>query len=140
MNIALDANIIVYALVGNPGTASAASTALERAASQGGAILVSAPVYAELLAIANYDKHDLDAFIAEAKIRVDWHLSEACWTAAGVAYAAYARRRQRQNIAAPRRILADFIIGAHAVGVQVLLTADVSFYKTNFPELRLLGL
>jgi predicted nucleic acid-binding protein len=140
MNVALDTNIIVYALVGNAQIASAASKALERAASQGGAIVVSAPVYAELLAIPNYDKQDLDAFVADAKIRVDWQLSEACWIAAGVAYAAYARRRKRQKSDAPRRILADFIIGAHAVGVEALLTADGSFYTTNFPELRLLGI
>jgi predicted nucleic acid-binding protein len=56
MNIALDTNIIVYALAGDAQTASAASNALEHAASQGGAIIVSAPVYAELLAIPNWNK------------------------------------------------------------------------------------
>jgi predicted nucleic acid-binding protein len=91
MNLALDTNIVVYALTGNEETANASAQALESAASRGGAIVVAAPVYAELLAIPNSKKEDLDAFIADAKILVDWHISESCWIAAGIAFAAYAR-------------------------------------------------
>jgi predicted nucleic acid-binding protein len=121
MNIALDTNIIVYVLAGVAQTALRASRALDDAASRGGVIVVSAPVYAELLAIPNSSKRDLDTFMAETRIRVDWNLSENCWTAAGVAFAAYARRRNKQRLDSPRRILADFIIGAHAVEVGNLL-------------------
>ena len=131
MNTALDTNVIMYALAGTAQTASSASQALEAAASQGGVIVMSAPVYAELLAIPDAKKDDLDEFIAEAKIRVDWNLSQSCWTAAGTAFAAYARRRKRHGLDGPRRILADF--------VGSLLTADAAFYRTNFPDLRVLS-
>lgn len=42
-------------------------------------------------------------------------------------------------IVAPRRILADFLIGAHALhsGYR-LLTLDDRFYRTAFPRLSLL--
>jgi len=140
MNIALDTNIIVYALAGTARTAEAAAQALESAAVRGGVLVLSAPVYAELLAIPHSSKADLDAFITETKIRVDWDLSRSCWTAAGLAFAAYAGRRKRQKIGPPRRILADFLIGAHSLEVGNLLTADPSFYRTNFPELNVLAL
>jgi predicted nucleic acid-binding protein len=132
--------VIVYALTGANDEASAASEALEDAASQRGTIVVSAPVYAELLAMPHATRETIDAFIAEARIRVDWEISNECWTAAGIAYAAYARRRRRQKLDSPRRILADFIIGAHSLTVGSILTADSSFYRTNFPGLRVLSL
>jgi predicted nucleic acid-binding protein len=139
MNIALDTNIIVYSLVGAAQTAEAASRALEEAANRGGILVISAPVYAELLAIPESTKGDLDGYIAETGIRVDWEISPSSWTVAGLAFAAYARRRKRSKIEAPRRILADFIIGAHSLVVGHLLTADPSFYRTNFPELDVLA-
>ncbi len=117
-------------------TGEVASRALEAAASRGAVLVIAVPVYAELLAVPGSGQNDLDAFIAETKIRVDWTISHDCWTAAGVAFASYARRRTRQKAGAPRRILADFIIGAHAVEVGSLLTADSSFFRTNFPDLR----
>lgn len=140
MNIALDTNIIVYALAGIARTAQAAAQALEDAAFRGGVLVLSAPVYAELLAIPHSTQVDLDAFISETKMRVDWDLSQSCWTVAGLAFAAYARRRKRQKTGPPRRILADFLIGAHSLEVGNLLTADPSFYRTNFPELNVLTL
>ena len=62
MNIALDTNIIVYSLVGAAQTAEAASRALEEAANRGGILVISAPVYAELLAIPESTKGDLDGY------------------------------------------------------------------------------
>src|ERR1035438_9109341 len=136
MNIALDTNIIVYSLAGVAQTAEAASRALEAAANRGGVLVISAPVYAELLAIPQSTKADLDLFLVESRIRIDWDISPNSWGAAGLAFAAYARRRKRQKVDAPRRILADFIIGAHSLTIGHLLTADPSFYRTNFPELN----
>jgi predicted nucleic acid-binding protein len=138
MNIALDTNIIVYSLAGVAQTAEAASQALEHAANRGGILVISAPVYAELLAIPQSTKADLDSFISESRIRIDWDISPSSWATAGLAFAAYARRRKRQKLDAPRRILADFIIGAHSLTVGHLLTADPSFYRTNFPDLNVL--
>jgi predicted nucleic acid-binding protein len=140
MNIAIDTNIIVYSLSGVERTAAAAAGALEDAANKGGALVVSAPVYAELLAMPGSSRTVLDAFFAEARVRVDWEIDEASWISAGDAFAAYARRRKRQRIALPRRILADFVIGAHSLSVGALLTADAAFFRTSFPDLRVLSL
>jgi len=140
MNIAVDTNVIVYSLSGVQRTANAASEALEDAASRGGTLVVCAPVYAELLAMPGSSRNVLDTFFAEAKVRVDWSIAEASWISAGEAFAAYARRRKRQKIEFPRRILADFVIGAHSLTVGALLTADAAFFRTSFPDLRVLSL
>jgi predicted nucleic acid-binding protein len=49
MNIALDTNVIVYALAGDERTALKPILAMKSAASRGGALVLAAPVYAELL-------------------------------------------------------------------------------------------
>ena len=67
---------------------------------------------------------------------MDWKLDEAVWRAAGLAFQAYAARRKRHGVSGPRRILADFVIGAHAVEKgHRLLTLDDRFYRTAFPRL-----
>ena len=57
------------------------------------------------------------------------------------AFQSYAVRRRRHGHSAPRRILADFMIGAHAqqAGYQ-LLTLDGRLYRTAFPELTVVGI
>ncbi|MGH2346374.1 MAG: DNA-binding protein, partial [Chloroflexota bacterium] len=64
-------------------------------------------------------------------------LEKAIWQAAGLAYRTYARRRHAEGAPVPRRrILADFVIGAHAMGRQAtLLTWDEDIYHTYFPGL-----
>ncbi len=105
-----------------------------------GILILSGAVYAELLALAKWSNIDLDAFVLETRLRVDWNLPQEIWTEAGLAFGRYARRRLRQKSGAPRKILADFIIGAHARAVGGLLTADMTFYRTNFPELVIVEL
>ncbi len=138
MNVAIDTNVIVYVVAGNVQTAKNAAAALERVVSDGGLLVISAPVYAELLALPAWTKRDLDTFISETKIRVDFTLAERCWTTAGVAFAAYSQRRRKSDMTAARRILADFVIGAHAAEIGALLTNDAAFYRTNFEALRLI--
>ena len=81
----------------------------------------------------------LDSFCKETGIAVDWNLNEAMWHAAGRAFQHYAARRRRQRDSGPRRILADFLIGAHALrhGFR-LLTLDDRLYRTAFPRLAIL--
>jgi len=57
---------------------------------------------------------------------------ESCW--AGVPR--YAERRRKQRDSGTRRILADFLIGAHADARGFrLLTLDERIYRTAFPKL-----
>jgi hypothetical protein len=80
----------------------------------------------------------LDSFFRETGINIDWALDESVWRTAGRAFQGYAARRRKQRDAGRRRILvlADFLIGAHALeGGHSLLTLDDHLYRTAFPHL-----
>jgi predicted nucleic acid-binding protein len=112
---------------------SALDTALAR-----GSLIVAPPVYAELLAYPSRSEAFLDYFFKESGVLVDWNLDEAIWRAAGHAFQEYAVRRRKQREPGPRRILADFLIGAHALqnGFS-LLTLDDRMYRAAFPRLSI---
>lgn len=109
-------------------------------ARQRGALTVSAPVYAELVAAPGRGVQAVDAFLLRARIEVDWTMSERVWRVAAVAFRGYAERRRSQpGDPGPRRILADFVIGAHALySASALLTLDQRIYRAAFPELEVL--
>ena len=54
-----------------------------------------------------------------------------------IAYEAGLRWQRYRRAGGPRqRIITDFVIGAHALGVaETFLTRDRGFYATYFPEL-----
>lgn len=80
-----------------------------------GAVVICSAVYAELMATPSLGEEELDAFLEDTDVGVDWRLEEAVWRDAGRAYLGYAERRRKQKgDEGPRRILADFLIGAHA--------------------------
>lgn len=79
---------------------------------------------------------ELQEFLQKTHVVTDFLLDEAVWQEAGAAYAAYARRRRRAKSDAPKRLLVDFIVGAHAVlKADRLLTLDAARYKAAFPKL-----
>ena len=103
-----------------------------------GRIVISAPVFAELLANPHIAPGFLDAFLRDTEISVDFVLDEPIWRLAGERFALYAARRRHAMGAPPRRLLADFLIGAHALAtVDRLFTFDTKVYRQDFPELRL---
>lgn len=107
-------------------------------ATEAGSVVLCAAVYAETLAHPRVTEGFVRAFLADTRIVVDFELGERVWTEAGRAYAHYAERRRRSAKEHPRRILADFVIGAHAmVTADRLMTLDRGRYAKDFPELKL---
>lgn len=136
MRTAVDTNII-SALWSNESDASAIARDLQRA-KEAGAVLISGVVYAELLAYPGATESVLRTFLSQTGIEVDFLLRDQTWVEAGRRFAKYASRRRRAKIGGPRRLLADFIVGAHALlQADRLLTLDTQRYKMDFPELRL---
>jgi hypothetical protein len=99
-------------------------------------LVVSGPVYSELMAGPLRDEASLDLFFADTGIKIDWTMDEQIWRVAGRAYDGHALRRKKSGAGPPRRILADFLIGAHAlVRGYSLLTIDYQHYAAAFPTL-----
>jgi hypothetical protein len=80
----------------------------------------------------------LNSFLEDTGVAVDWNLDEDVWRSAGRAFQSYAERRRKQRDSGSRRILADFLIGAHAFtrGYR-LLTLDERLYRAAFPSLTI---
>jgi predicted nucleic acid-binding protein len=135
MTTAVDTNVIVALWDRDPSLSSAAQSALDATLGRG-TLVVAATVFAELMAAPSRSELFLDSFFRETGINIDWALDESVWRTAGRAFQGYAARRRKQRDVGPRRILADFLIGAHAQeGGHSLLTLDDHLYRTAFPGL-----
>jgi predicted nucleic acid-binding protein len=136
LRTALDTNILSGLLAPTPQTATIAAH-LELCIGEG-YLLISPAVYAESLAHPKMNVGLLKPFLAQTGILVDYTLDESIWTEAGLRFAEYAARRRKSSGEFPRRLIADFLIGAHTLArADRLMTYDVGFYKQNFPELVL---
>lgn len=133
---AVDTNMLVDLLAGEAEVARRARLALEDASARG-ALEICPVVYAELLAFPRRSSDDVDGFLSGAAIDVARDLTRSVWRRAGLAFAQYAERRRASGGGQPRRLLADFLIGAHAVDVGSLLTRDLGFYRRSFSGLQL---
>jgi len=135
MTTAIDTNVLVALWDKDPSLSLAAQTALEAAFNRGG-LVVSAPVFAELMAAPGRTENFVSSFLEDTGIAVEWDLGEGVWRSAGRAFQHYAERRRRQRDPGSRRILADFLIGAHAQTRSYrLLTLDERLYKAAFRTL-----
>ncbi|MGH3089441.1 MAG: type II toxin-antitoxin system VapC family toxin [Rubrobacteraceae bacterium] len=134
----MDTNIFSGLLSGEDAAVAMTQTALEKARAKG-ALAACPAVYAEL--VAGRTPETVDTFFHDKGIEVDWRMGKEVWREAGVRYARYARVRMRQpDDHGPRRILADFLIGAHALRrADALLTADTGIFSTYFPELDIIS-
>jgi predicted nucleic acid-binding protein len=100
---------------------------------------VGAPVYAELLAHPKATESFLNGFLADTGVVVDIEFQQSVWLEAGRRFARDARRRRRTAHHGPRRLLADFMIGSHALTqADRLMTLDPKRFKQDFPELKLI--
>ncbi len=95
-----------------------------------GAILVCDVVYAELVPAFN-NRSKLDKALRELNVTIS-PIDTA------IAYEAGSRWLRYRQAGGPRkRIISDFLIGAHATALaDTFLTRDRGFYATYFPELK----
>jgi predicted nucleic acid-binding protein len=134
---ALDTNVL-SALWSKEPLAQDIARRLGDAKAEGG-LVVGAPVYAELLAYPKATESFVNGFFADTGIAIDFELQEAIWREVGRRFARYAKRRRRTASAGPRRLLADFVVGSHALKqADRLMTLDPKRYRQDFPELKLI--
>ena len=98
-----------------------------------GPLWINAVIYAELS--VRYDSVEaVDEFVRQAGAQI----AEIPRRAAFLAGKAFGRYRLAGG--SKTGVLSDFIIGAHAVALDIpVLTRDVRRYRTYFPELRLIA-
>jgi predicted nucleic acid-binding protein len=134
---AIDSNVISAIWSGEP-TAPKLIAQLGEARLEG-ALLISPFVFAELHAYPEASAEFIREFIESTGVFLDYQLKEQVWAEAGSRFASYAARRRQSSGTAPKRLLADFLIGAHAlVQADRLMTLDPSRYRQDFPEVPLL--
>ncbi len=134
---AVDTNVI-SALWSKEPTASEVKELLF-AARQTGGLVVCGPVFAELLAYPGATRAFVETFLQDTQIEVHTGLSFQVWARAGEAFSAYAERRRIDRTGQLKRLLVDFVVGAHALLMaDQLLTLDVNRHRTAYPGLNLI--
>jgi predicted nucleic acid-binding protein len=137
MTTAIDTNVVTALWNADDALNRRAQAALDTVFGRG-RLVVSGVVYAELLAARSRTEQFVDRFLDAAGIEVECEINERLLRAAGLAFRGYAERRRRQKGVEPRRILADFLVGAHAtLNEYRLLTLDTGMYRAAFPRLEL---
>lgn len=129
MITAVDANVLLDIFIAGDRHGPQSKERLV-AAYDAGAIVVSDVVYAELVPSFR-DRAALDSALQELGATLSPIDSS-------IAYEAGLRWKRYRAVGGPRnRIIADFLIGAHAMAVaDVFLTRDRGFFSTYFPELH----
>ena len=129
MTTAIDTNVLLDLFISSATHHERSRDAL-RNASLKGELIVSDIVYAEIVPHFG-DRSPLDAALNELSIRLSPINRDIAWEA-GLRWMRY-----RQAGGPRTRILADFLIGAHAlVSADVFLTRDRGFFDTYFPDLN----
>jgi predicted nucleic acid-binding protein len=104
-----------------------------------GSVVICGVVYAELRAFPKATPKFVDQFLHSTEIQIDFDVGEAVWLDVAQRFGKYAERRRRSKGVLAKRLLADFIVGAHAAHkADRLITLDASRYKADFPQLKLL--
>lgn len=154
MITAVDTNLLLDILLPNPAYQIASMQALDDA-NRSGAVVMSEPVGAELATVFA-DRGALDRFIGDTGLRRLPSTTEVLYRA-GSAWRDYRRRRSAglvcpgcgseqtitcrqcgRSINTRQHVVADFLIGAHAlVLADRLLTRDRGYYARYFPDLLL---
>jgi predicted nucleic acid-binding protein len=126
MTTSIDSNIVVALWRRDDPSSGTAAILLDQARKQGG-LVVSAPVYAELMGDPNRTEIGLNEFFRDTGILIDWTVDERAWREAGRAYRGYVQRRRSENGSFP------------LVHGYSLLTFDLRLYSAAFPSLSIIS-
>lgn len=130
-SLCLDSNVILALRFREP-RAEAVARLLDRVTS----LSVCGPVVAELMP----RDPRAEEWLQDSGIHVDWTLGRSVWRRVGELHAGYAARQRRSGAGLPRRVVTDYLIGAHAeVSGLPLLTLNPADYS-SFTELEVLTL
>jgi predicted nucleic acid-binding protein len=128
--VLVDTNVLIDILVEDAQWIEWSRSTLQRCFGEG--VGINQLILAEVATQFKSFEQVNDALPADLLIRLNlpWEASFV----AGLRFADYRKRGGSRDIPLP-----DFYIGAHAlVSNFTLLTRDSQFYKTNFPEVRLI--
>ena len=133
--ISVDSNIIFSAFDKNDSNHHRAVALISKHAVIEG-LVISPVVFAELS--ASSVRTQLLQFLEDCKIEIFWDTPDTTWSRAGMAYGDYAKKRLGGVL--PRRIFANFLIGAHAEHHNLkIMTFDTTVYTAVFPQLVLIS-
>jgi predicted nucleic acid-binding protein len=129
--IAVDTSVLVDVLIGDPRFVETSGTSLAAALGEGDVVVCDA-VVAEMHAMLESSESTMDR-IASLGIRY-LPVSEQSAVRAG-----HMQRRFRQRGGQRERVIADFLIGSHAMmQCGALITRDAGFFRDYFKGLRLI--
>jgi predicted nucleic acid-binding protein len=139
LRTAIDSNIL-SAIWSREASAKQVAQLLDESGAMGSLVL-SAAAYAELHAHPRISPNSIRHNLEEFEIQVDFALTESVWSEAGLRNAQYVERKRKATGQLDRRLIADFIVGAHALlSADRLMTMDVRRYRSYFPELVMVEL
>jgi predicted nucleic acid-binding protein len=132
---AVDSPVLLDVLVPEAAHGAESEERLAKAAGAG-ALIVSPTVVAELGAYFNRE-FELKIFLRDTGLKlVPFGL--ASLHLAGQTWKAYLRKAGTGPDGRPEQVMADFLVGAHAlVHAERLLTRDRGLYRACFPKLKL---
>ncbi len=129
MITAIDTNVLLDIPVPNEAFYMASEKSLQESAIAG-TLVICDIVYAELSIHFN-QQDECDEFLASNEIRVQSLTRDALFLASRI------WREYRRNGGKRTRVLADFLVGAHAQKQATgLLSRDRGFYRSLFPSLK----
>lgn len=136
INSAIDTNVLLDVLIPHSRFAHASLECLESAA-RDGSLLVGEMVFAELS--AHFPTLEALRGFLEAGTIAYVPSDHVALHEAGMAWKTLCARRDAQNAALPRHVVADLLIGAHARRhAHRLITRDRGFYRDYFHGLTIL--
>ena len=132
MIVAVDTDILLDLLIPNPEFLESSRKTLNQYIEKA-SLIIGDVVYAEL-ATQFEDESLLKTFLVSTGIRRISSNDEALWLASR-SWKKYHKNKKQKS----RRVLADFLVGAHAiVHAGHLITRDQGFYREYFDELKII--